>query len=137
MELGPESTLDEVSGARVAANLTRHPDVVTVDSQPPDHPGQIVVKHHDQAQLAWLHHDLLDRSDECRPGTRVLYDSQRRFVLGVVDTTSDGTGDWDGDGLTDLQEFMYSSNPTRSARSRRSLVVGRSLPRGRGDEGRW
>lgn len=32
MELGLESTLDEVSGARVAANLTRHPDVVAVDS---------------------------------------------------------------------------------------------------------
>jgi ATP-dependent 26S proteasome regulatory subunit len=88
-----DSVLIDLKADRIVARDGQLPptgDVVTVDSLPPDKPDQIVVKHHDQAQLAWLHHDLLDRLDECRPGTRVLYEPSRRFVLGVVDTRSDG-----------------------------------------------
>jgi ATP-dependent 26S proteasome regulatory subunit len=66
-------------------------DVVTVECLPPDCPNQIVVKHHEHSQLAWLHHNLLDQPNPCQPGSRMLYDPQRRFVLAPVETRTDGS----------------------------------------------
>jgi hypothetical protein len=66
-------------------------DVAVIESLPADHPGQVVVKHNDRAQLAWLHHALQDAPQLCQPGTRVSYDANRRFVLAPVDTDTDGS----------------------------------------------
>ena len=65
-------------------------DVVTVESIPPDKPGHVIVSHHDQRELARLHHSLIDQPEACKPGTQVVYDSRRRFVLTVVDAQTNG-----------------------------------------------
>ncbi|NLX99631.1 MAG: AAA family ATPase [Rhodopirellula sp.] len=75
-------------------------DVATVESLPPDRPCQIVVKHQEHSLLARLHHRLHTQREQFKPGTRVLYDAQRRFVLDLLDTDTDGS-----ELLTDLAKL--------------------------------
>ena len=41
-----------------------------------------MIRQRDQLELVRLHSDLVDRTDSCRPGDQVLYDSVRKFILG-------------------------------------------------------
>ncbi len=98
-----DPVLIDVQSGRLAGRDGQVPavgDVVTVESLPAHRPNQIVVKHQEQSQLARLHHHLFGQLDRCKPGTRVLYDSQRRFVLDIIDTGTDGS-----ELLTDLKKL--------------------------------
>jgi SpoVK/Ycf46/Vps4 family AAA+-type ATPase len=72
-------------------------DVVRVESRPSDDPQHVYVKHHDQLELARLHHELANDPTKCQPGTEVVYDAERNFV--VAEARLDCGGD---DLLVDL-----------------------------------
>lgn len=65
-------------------------EVVSIESQPPDKPDHVIVKHHDQRQLARLHHHLRDHPEACQPGKQVVYDSTTHFALASIETGSSG-----------------------------------------------
>jgi hypothetical protein len=65
-------------------------EVVTVESVPPDNPGQVVVHHRGQSVVARLPRRLLESAGPPRVGCRMTFDPLRRFVLAVLDTESDG-----------------------------------------------
>ena len=65
-------------------------EIVTIESRPPDHPQHAVIQQHDQLEFVRLHHELVGQRDGCQPGDQVLFDPVRKFVLGKVDTQSDG-----------------------------------------------
>lgn len=65
-------------------------DVAEIEWLPAHSPGQVIVRHQDRSQVARLHHALMEKAEVCRPGTRVIYDALRNFVLDVAETRSDG-----------------------------------------------
>ena len=65
-------------------------DVVEVESLPANQPGRVYVKREGHSQLARLHHSLIADPDACRPGTRMVYDALRNFVLEPAQTATDG-----------------------------------------------
>jgi hypothetical protein len=65
-------------------------DVVEVESLPANQPGRVYVKREGHSQLARLHHRLIADPDTCRPGTRMVYDALRNFVLEPAETATDG-----------------------------------------------
>ena len=66
-------------------------DVVEVEARPAQQPDHIIVRHHEQSQWARLHHTLASNDAACRPGSRVIYDPVRNFVVGLAEAQSDGT----------------------------------------------
>ncbi len=65
-------------------------EVVMVDARPACNPSQVIVTHNDRRQMARLPHELARQPNCCGPGSWVVFDAVRRFVLGQVDAENDG-----------------------------------------------
>ncbi len=65
-------------------------EVVRVESRPSGDPGHVIVKRHDQLELARLHHSLANDAGKCQPGTEVVYDAERKFVVAEADVDCGG-----------------------------------------------
>jgi len=65
-------------------------EVVSIDSAPPETPGQVIVNYEHRRRLARLHDDLLQRPEECQPGKEVLFDPVTDFAFAAIETGSDG-----------------------------------------------
>ena len=88
-----DSVLIDPRNARIVGrdgSLPRTGDVVSVEIVPADIPGQVVVRHHDQSVTARVAARLQGADKGLAPGTRVVYDAQRKIVTHVLEGRSDG-----------------------------------------------
>ncbi len=83
LNFGDQVLVDPKSDRIVGRDLAapKSGDVVRVESRPSDDPDHVYVKHHDQLELARLHHELAKDPAKCQPGTEVVYDAERNFVV--------------------------------------------------------
>lgn len=92
LECGDSVLVDPRKGRIVGRNgqIPFVGDIASVESLPTELEDRVLLKHHERTTVARLPARLVGDKFRLKPGTRVIFDPIRRFVIDVVESESDG-----------------------------------------------